>query len=65
MVPAGGFAGIAAETLVKLVNNRKKYKRRSTLVPALSRDRKKPISGKPEIGAHFVSFNFTNNVILG
>jgi hypothetical protein len=26
---------------------------------------KKPISGKPEIGAHFVSFNFTNNLIWG
>jgi hypothetical protein len=24
---------------------------------------KKPISGKPEIGAQFVSFNFPNNLI--
>jgi len=27
------------------------------------RTHKKPISGKPEIGAHFVSFNFTNTSI--
>ena len=26
---------------------------------------KKPIAGKPEIGAHFVSFNFTNSLICG
>jgi hypothetical protein len=26
---------------------------------------KKPISGKPEIGAHFVSFNFKNPLIWG
>jgi hypothetical protein len=27
------------------------------------RGMKKPISGKPEIGAHFVSFNFPNKPI--
>jgi hypothetical protein len=26
---------------------------------------KKPISGKPEIGAQFLSFNFPNNLICG
>jgi hypothetical protein len=112
MVPAGGSADVAAETLVKLVNNRKKNKRRARGDPGACSDhvespssschlrlswlcvqiragrriadmknpgavsriasrvyptcaRKKPISGRPEIGAHFVSFNFPNNVIWG
>jgi hypothetical protein len=38
MVPAGGSADVAAETLVKLVNNRKKNKRRARGDPGACSD---------------------------
>jgi hypothetical protein len=38
---------------------------KNDLGQARDRGMKKPISGRREIGAHFVSFNFTNNVIWG